>query len=120
MKCCPSDHGTSAKDQQQRCDLLCTFLSPENKFHELKLTGRQRKGKSEQSFYLNKNSKFLVVFAIPLCEGVKKLQTVALGVHINLQARAIWRGLLVGVLARVKSFRGQLFAERIGELELFA
>jgi hypothetical protein len=65
----------------------------------------------EKSIYLDKDSEVLEIATVPLIEWLEQLKAGRLGVNVDLNAGAVLRGCLVGVLAGIKSTSGQLVSE---------
>lgn len=68
--------------------------------------------------YLDENRHALQITPLPFVKRLQKLQAVALGVHIHLEAHTISRWVLVGVLTWVKIFGGEFIAVRGFQFEL--
>lgn len=85
----------------------------------LKPGGDRRRGVGRRP-HLDENRHVLQITAAPPVEGLQQLQAVALGVDVHLEAAAIGRRVLVGVLAGVEVFDGELVAVGGIQLELLA
>lgn len=70
--------------------------------------------------YLDQNQHILQILSIPFIERLQQLQPLALRINHKIYLAAVFRRLLVSILAGIEASRWQLIAGRSLQLVLFA